>query len=239
MKEIQRLAIVSDIHANKYALEIFLNYVDTEFPVDKILNLGDSVNIGPHPKEVVSNILNDSRFISILGNNDESMWGVFPSKITKNEKAHTLWTREQIGEDLLHDFHELPKSVSLELKYKSLFLIHSRVLPHNNTDLPLLYRKKTINDFIDDYPKQADYIFFGHTHDQILISSKSRKILNPGSLGCSKNIGFISFSIIEIKNDQWNIEFHNIPYSLQPLIDDFNELDVPDKENLLKTFYNT
>ena len=52
---------------NKYALDAFLDYLDEQFPVDNILNVGDSVNIGPHPQEVVSKIMEDSRFMSILG----------------------------------------------------------------------------------------------------------------------------------------------------------------------------
>ena len=161
MEEIQHLAIVADLHANKYALDAFLDYLDAQFPVDNILNVGDSVNIGPHPQEVVSKIMEDSRFMSILGNNDEAMCEILSKKWTKNEILHTLWTREQIGGDLLKKFSELPKFLSIQINHKTLFLTHSWGLPHKNTDLPLLYQKKTIQQFTDDYPKQADFIFFG------------------------------------------------------------------------------
>ncbi len=124
MEEIQHLAIVADLHANKYALDAFLDYLDAQFPVDNILNVGDSVNIGPHPQEVVSKIMQDSRFMSILGNNDEAMWETPSKKWTKNEILHTLWTREQIGGDLLKKFSELPKFLSIQINHKTLFLTH-------------------------------------------------------------------------------------------------------------------
>ena len=62
MKEI---AIISDIHFNKYALNVFLNYIEKQ-KINIILNLGDFVQIGPNPYEVSNIILNDKRFINIL-----------------------------------------------------------------------------------------------------------------------------------------------------------------------------
>ena len=62
MGNLTKLAVISDIHANKYALESFLHYNEENFQADKILNLGDFVAIGPHPKEVVQAIFNDKRF---------------------------------------------------------------------------------------------------------------------------------------------------------------------------------
>ena len=42
----KRIAVVSDIHANKYALNAFLEYINKE-KINTILNLGDFVQIGP------------------------------------------------------------------------------------------------------------------------------------------------------------------------------------------------
>ena len=64
-----KLAIISDIHANKYALDSFLQYNEEHFQADKILNLGDFISIGPHPTEVAQTIFNDKRFENIIGNN--------------------------------------------------------------------------------------------------------------------------------------------------------------------------
>jgi len=71
----KKIAVISDIHANKYALAQFLHYIDKNFPVDKILNLGDFLHIGPHPKEVTEIVLNDKRFVNIVGNNEMIVLG--------------------------------------------------------------------------------------------------------------------------------------------------------------------
>ena len=59
---IEKIAIVADIHANKYALDKFLDYIDKEH-IECILNIGDFVQIGPNPYEVSTKVLNDNRFI--------------------------------------------------------------------------------------------------------------------------------------------------------------------------------
>lgn len=46
-----KIAIISDIHANVYALINLLEDIDIE-KVDTIICLGDLVGYGPHPNEV-------------------------------------------------------------------------------------------------------------------------------------------------------------------------------------------
>ena len=48
-----KIAVVSDIHGNIYALMKTLEDID-EQNVDKIICLGDLVGYGPHPNEVVA-----------------------------------------------------------------------------------------------------------------------------------------------------------------------------------------
>ena len=65
----KKIAVVSDIHANKYALNVFMEFINKE-KITTILNLGDFVQIGPNPFEVSNVILNDNRFVNVLGNNE-------------------------------------------------------------------------------------------------------------------------------------------------------------------------
>ncbi|MHB1404331.1 MAG: metallophosphoesterase family protein [Desulfitobacteriaceae bacterium] len=51
-----RLAIISDIHANREALESVLAALAEE-RVDKIICVGDLVDFGPSPKEVLQFLL--------------------------------------------------------------------------------------------------------------------------------------------------------------------------------------
>lgn len=88
---IKRIAVVSDIHANKYALNAFLEYINKE-KINTILNLGDFVQIGPNPAEATKTILNDSRFINILGNNETSLFNISENN-NSEEIKHRRWTK--------------------------------------------------------------------------------------------------------------------------------------------------
>jgi len=95
-KNLKKIAIVSDLHGNKFALEVFLNYLEVNFPVDAILNLGDTVAIGPHPKEVLEITLNDPRFINVLGNNDITLFSWESHNIDANQMEHYKWVRKEV-----------------------------------------------------------------------------------------------------------------------------------------------
>ena len=232
----KKIAIVSDIHANIYALNIFLKYLKNNFQVSDILNLGDFLQLGPHPKEVTEIILKDKRFINILGNNEISLLKRNPSAFPEDEYAHQDWTIEQLGPEIVSKLGQLSKSNILTINKKKIYMIHSR--PYSTTAMPLLYGGKSLNDFIKDYDGIAvDYILFGHTHVQALIRYRGNKtFINPGSLGCSKE-STVSFCLAEIDSETINFTFKKIRYDNSKLKDDFIKLGVPAAERILKVFY--
>jgi len=91
-----KFAIISDIHANNYALNGFLQFIDKNFEADKILNLGDFLHIGPHPKEVTETILSDERFINIIGNNEMIVLGKRKNEWQQGIEPHREWTVNQL-----------------------------------------------------------------------------------------------------------------------------------------------
>ena len=66
-----KIAVISDIHANIYALMTVLEDIDDE-RVDTIICLGDLVGYGPHPNEVVS-MIKRRNILCIKGNYDNSV----------------------------------------------------------------------------------------------------------------------------------------------------------------------
>lgn len=84
----ERIAVVADIHANIHALQVFLNYIDKECKVTKILNVGDFLQIGPNPVEVFDIVMNDKRFINIMGNNEYVLFNRKLMKFPKDEVKH-------------------------------------------------------------------------------------------------------------------------------------------------------
>ncbi len=231
----EKFAIVADIHANRYALKVFLDYLDAYFPATDILNLGDFVQIGPHPKEVTELLLSDRRFINILGNNEIALLERNPSTFDKQEFAHQDWTIAQLGPDLIGKIGQLSKSNILKVGNKNILMIHSR--PYSTTSMPLLYQGKSLKDFAGDYDGMgADYVLFAHTHIQTLLSYKGKTFINPGSLGCSKE-SLVSFCLAETGKQGLNLDFKNIRYDDAKLFSDFREFNVPGAERILRLFY--
>ena len=68
--KVSRVAVISDIHANIHALEVFMNYLNARPEIEVVLNLGDFLQLGPNPAEVFDVVAEDKRFINILGNNE-------------------------------------------------------------------------------------------------------------------------------------------------------------------------
>ena len=66
-----KIAAISDIHANVYALMKVFEDIDSE-NVDLIVCLGDLVGYGPHPNEVIS-LIRRRNILSIKGNYDASV----------------------------------------------------------------------------------------------------------------------------------------------------------------------
>jgi putative phosphoesterase len=232
---VEKFAIVADIHANKYALKVFLEYLDAHFPVSDILNLGDFVQIGPHPKEVTELVLTDRRFINILGNNETALLERDPTSCPEDEFAHQDWTISQLGPDLVGNLGHLSRSNILKIQDKRILMIHSR--PYSTTSMPLIYQGKTLDDFVKDYDGMgADYILFGHTHIQTLLSHKGKVFINPGSVGCSKE-SLVSFCLAEAGEQGISFTFRNIRYDDSKLFNDFTELKVPGTDRILKLFY--
>lgn len=240
LEEYEKIAIVSDIHANKYALDKFLSILKEEPTIKFILNLGDFLQIGPHPKEVAEVILNDERFINILGNNELMITENLNVKTREDETGHSNWTKEQIGTTLLGKIKKIPTFQFLGLNNKKFLMTHSRIYNEDRSNMwgfPLLFSKKSLSNFIRDYPKDVDFILFGHTHHQLYLHWKNKSFINPGSLGCSIHESMLSYCLLEASEGRFNISLKNEYYDQTNLLEDYRRLEVPDAEFILKNFY--
>lgn len=228
----EKIAIVADIHANKYALNIFLKYIEEE-NIKSVLNIGDFVQIGPNPYEVSNIILNDTRFINILGNNETSLFEIDETS-ENDEIAHRLWTREQMKENY-EKIKLINKTKIITRDNVKIFMIHS--IENDINGMPSLCTDSNVS-FVKDYEDFfADIVVFGHTHEKLYIEHNGKIFINPGSLGCSKN-GTIDFAILQL-DDKQNIkcDFKSLEYDKTELIKDYYNNNVPDKEFILKSFF--
>lgn len=234
----ETFAIVSDIHANKPALNILLDYLTQHPEIDMVLNLGDTVGIGPHPKEVAEIVFQDKRFINIVGNNDLNTFINPMEEPNPGEVAHIQWVKESLGIDLINQFKKLSLHIRIQIGEKMWLMVHSRRFPNPPMDMPLLYQHKSIKQFAEDYPKDVSCICFGHIHEQCLLHFENQIFISPGSVGCSRSYGSVSFCIVQMYEDMPQFEFKNIPYDIEGFKAEFKNRNVPDANHIIQYFYS-
>src|SRR6186713_3242878 len=92
-----RIAILSDIHANREAFDAVLEAVREHGP-DELVLLGDLVGYGPDPVHVIekaAHLMADGA-LCIMGNHDEAV-ALNLSNMTENARFAVQWTRERIA----------------------------------------------------------------------------------------------------------------------------------------------
>lgn len=230
----ERFIIVSDIHSNITALMRLLEYIEDINP-RIILNCGDFLQKGPYPKEVYDIVMNDKRFINILGNNDLELFQRNIRRFNEIDIEHQNWVIEQLGTERVEKLKELPLKQLVTIGGKKFLMTHSRL--NSTTEMPLLFQGRSMEEYILDYEEDCDYVILGHTHYQSFISYwKGKTILNPGSLGISKD-NTINFIIANISENDIGFEFKKVKYNGELVKEDLRRLKVPDYEHIIKFFF--
>lgn len=108
-----RYAILGDIHANLAALDAVLEAIDA-VGVDRIIQVGDVVGYGAHPKESIAR-LREREAIVVMGNHDGACVNLVDSK-TFNDPARIAvdFTMSVLGPDELAWLTKLPYTASTD-----------------------------------------------------------------------------------------------------------------------------
>lgn len=100
-----RYLIVSDLHANWYALEAVL--ADAENQYDRIVCCGDLVGYNPHPSEIIAWSLSHCEAV-VRGNHDKVVAGIENLEwFNEVAQAAARWTIAHVGDDELEHLRAL------------------------------------------------------------------------------------------------------------------------------------
>lgn len=153
-----KLALITDIHANREAFEACLDDAQRK-GVDRYALLGDFVGYGADPHWVVERIraLVADGAIAIRGNHDEAVVQG-PREGMNSDATHVInWTRSQLDDDQLTFLSRLPFAVE---RYNSLFA-------HANGYAPQAWEYVTSrSEALQSLHATAlPYTFAGHVHE--------------------------------------------------------------------------
>lgn len=220
-----KLALISDIHGNSWALEKVFQDIGSRQP-DIILNLGDSL-YGPLDPAGTFELLCSYDIIHISGNEDRVILENFKDK-SSNETLN--FVREQLNQDSLSWLRSLHQTTTIEDKF---YLCHGT--PASDSQYLLqrivngnieLNNIETIQDLLQDINQKI--IFCGHSHFPGVVNTPEYLIINPGSVGLQayeddipvmhkveNNSPFARYSLIEITPDDVKVEQHMISYDFE------------------------
>lgn len=226
-----KIAVISDIHSNIYALINLLEDIDNE-KVDTIICLGDLVGYGPHPNEVIS-MIKRRHILCIKGNYDSSVADNEYSYIreTSINSFSLPWTVNELREENRLFLENLPSSLSLEIAGKKLLFVHGS--PNSINEYLTENGDNTINTM---NALNFDVLVCAHTHLPVIKDFNGKIYVNSGSVGKPK-IGRpnSTYCILNIsKNEGLKVQIKEIPYEYKRIVKDMTLLKFPDQ--LIQSF---
>ena len=174
-----KIVIISDLHSNYDALSALPE------SYDELWVLGDLVNYGPQPREVVDLVRNRAA-VTIRGNHDQAVGYDEDPRCTpryhemaEQTRRFSLATLTDIQKEFLR---QLPLHLELQRDNTRFYLCHA--IPSDP-----LYGYCPENS--DRWPEElkstgADILLVGHTHTPFLRQVGNQTVANPGSLGQPK-----------------------------------------------------
>lgn len=175
-----KIAIVSDIHGNLAALEAF-----PETDCDQIWCIGDLVDYGPKPREVIHWVKKNAN-VAVRGNHDNAVgFDVDPrcspafSGLADITKTYTLGIVSEQEQEYLR---KLPAYVEFNVGGASIYCVHA--VPSE----PLFgYCSEQSDQWQQEVDRiSVDVLVVGHTHTPFIREVRGTLIVNPGSLGQPK-----------------------------------------------------
>ncbi|MBE5803167.1 MAG: hypothetical protein E7316_01475 [Clostridiales bacterium] len=199
-----RTLVIADIHGNLPALEAVLA-TPQALKCDRIISLGDQVNFGPQPREVMQ-LLSRLNAIMLRGNHEERILHVDAPEYAGYNWVLQRWTHSQLeGIALEHplDHTEGCKHFTHGTPGDPFHLIFP-------DDLPAV---------LNSLPDGVTHLFSGHNHTPWIVEHHGRIACNPGSLGMLEDGygGNAPFIILEESQGRISLSPHKIPYDTTAL----------------------
>ncbi len=205
-----KLAVISDIHGNRLALEAALEDIARQ-GADACVNLGDLVS-GPMEPDKVADILMDAAMPTVRGNHDRVLVeAAAPGPVDRFAQArlrpgHMAWLAG------------LPATLTLR---DDVFLCHGTPTSDETPWLDGWWQGRTVTT-----PDAAEVaaaaegvasavMLCGHTHVAHAVRLRDgRLIVNPGSVGLQVNNGSpdARYAMLAWRDGHCHVAFHAVPY---------------------------
>lgn len=175
-----RIAILSDIHGNLEALQAITG------SWDELWVLGDLVNYGPNPGEVVDFVRKNAVTV-VRGNHDHAVGKGADSQCSpafrEMAQAMQAYTESALSDEQRAYLLHLPTTAQREVDGRRFFLCHatpSDPLFRYGPGKPAFWAQEAA-------AVDADILLVGHTHLPFIVNVGTQQVVNPGSVGQPKH----------------------------------------------------
>lgn len=239
-----RVLVISDIHANLYALDACM----AAFPAyDVVWNLGDVVGYGANPNEVIAKVCELGR-VFVRGNHDKACSGV--SDLTGFNPVAALaaiWTKQTLSSANLEWLKVLPQGPIKPNQEVNVACVHGSPVDEDQYVI-------NVHDALEPLTHPiAGHTFFGHTHLQggfcknggeihalrpafrdpkhpqrieFKLEDGVQYMINPGSIGQPRDgdprAGFALYD-----TDEELVIFYRVPYDIHAAQRDIRGAGLP------------
>ena len=218
-----KIAVISDIHGNYDALVAVLKKAKKE-DVVHLLVLGDIVGYYYHPDKILK-ALSEWSFDMIKGNHEQILENLIahPSSGESIRLKYGSGHQEAIDKlssQQLDFLRDLPETKSVQFDETSLLMCHGS--PWSNDYYIYPDCEKRIIEKCDSVAH--DFVLIGHSHYAFAIKNANSVLINPGSVGQSRQTGGkASWCIINTENACFQIL--STDYNVENLIQEVTEKD--------------
>lgn len=219
-----KIAILSDIHSNTFALEAVLHDAE-KHGVEQMLNLGD-IFYGPIAPKATYDLLMAHDIVTISGNQDRQIYEATREEIDANPTMQ--FVIEDLGDAPCIWLQSLPFDNQLN---SEIYMCHGTpdddktyLLEQVETGRPRLRHDLEISALL--HGQSSMVIACGHTHiPRTVMLASGQVIVNPGSVGLPaytddepvvhsmENYSpHACYAIIEKSNNGWIVQQIKVPY---------------------------
>jgi putative phosphoesterase len=230
---VQRVAVITDVHANLPALQAALGRID-ELGVDAIYCGGDLVGYGPHPNEVCA-LISEREIPTIYGNYDyaiaRDLTDCGCAYITPHDRAlgqrSVDWTLAHTDRASKDFMGALPFDLRFAVGDTAVHLVHGsprKVNEYLFEDKPARLYERLAG------AEDASVLVFGHTHRPWVHAYGGVLFVNCGSVGKPKDGDpRAAFAILEADGDGVRVTIERVDYDAAAVAREVESSGLPDE----------
>ena len=219
-----RLAVLSDIHGVWPALQSVLEDL-SQFQVDRVIAVGDLINLGPCSKQVVICAI-ENDWVVVRGNNEVSLLDYGTPRAPDRWQDATQfamlgWLERQFDDELVNIMATWPDTLQLRFRdAPPIRLLHGSARSVHESIFPCAPDDKVREALAGTH---EHVVVSGHSHLPMQRTVDEWQILNPGSVGVPLDgNASASYMLLEGDDNGWQPTFRRVPFDYSPVFREFD-----------------